>query len=41
VITGLRLDQEGIVHVLDNPAMLKSRERLEQLGGAPESGARP
>jgi WD40 repeat protein len=40
VITGLRLDQEGTVHVLDNAAWLKSRERLEQLGGPPETGVR-
>jgi WD40 repeat protein len=40
VITGLRLDQEGNVHVLDNAAWLKSRERLQQLGGPPETGVR-
>jgi WD40 repeat protein len=38
VVTGLRLDEEGNVHVLDNAAWLKSRERLERLGGPPETG---
>jgi WD40 repeat protein len=40
VITGLRLDQEGTVHVLNSKALLKSRELLEQLGGPPETGVR-
>jgi WD40 repeat protein len=40
VITGLRLDQEGTVHVLDSATWLKSRERLQQLGGPPETGVR-
>ena len=39
VITGLRLDKEqGLIEVLDNAAWLQSRDRLERLGGPPETG---
>jgi WD40 repeat protein len=39
VITGLRLGQEqGLIEVLDNAAWLQSRDRLERLGGPPETG---
>ena len=39
VITGLRLDKEqGLIEVLDNAAWLQSRDRLDRLGGPPETG---
>jgi WD40 repeat protein len=37
VLTGLELDDRGLVHVLDNAAWLGRRERLEQFGGPPET----
>jgi hypothetical protein len=40
VLTGLSLDkQRGSIQVLDNAAWLTSRERLERLGGPPETAA--
>jgi WD40 repeat protein/serine/threonine protein kinase/tetratricopeptide (TPR) repeat protein len=39
VITGLTLDTEqGLIQVLDNAAWLERRNRLESLGGPPETG---
>ena len=39
VLTGLTLDpKQGSIRVLDNPAWLAVRERLERLGGPPETG---
>jgi tetratricopeptide (TPR) repeat protein len=35
VITGLGLDDEGSVHILDHAAWRQRRERLDQLGGTP------
>jgi WD40 repeat protein len=35
VITGLELDQDGVVHTLDAAAWQKRRQRLEELGGPP------
>ena len=40
VITGMELDAEGVVHVLDAATWHERRQRLDQLGGPPESGAR-
>jgi hypothetical protein len=36
VLTGMDLDENDAVRVLDAAAWRKWRERLEQLGGAPE-----
>jgi hypothetical protein len=36
IVTSMVLDDQGVIHVLDNPALRKRRERLEQLGGTPE-----
>jgi WD40 repeat protein/tetratricopeptide (TPR) repeat protein len=36
-VTGLELDQEGSIQVLDTPAWLERRRRLDELGGGPES----
>jgi tetratricopeptide (TPR) repeat protein len=39
VITGLTLDaKQGLIQVLDNAAWLQRRDRLESLGGPPETG---
>jgi WD40 repeat protein/serine/threonine protein kinase len=39
VITGLRLEAEqGSIQAIDNAAWLQSRDRLERLGGPPETG---
>lgn len=35
VITGLRLDDRGTIHVLDGPTWQKWRQRLDELGGPP------
>ena len=40
VLTGLALDDRGAVKVLDNAAWLARRERLESLGGPPDTGPR-
>src|SRR5262249_53577319 len=36
VITGLELDQKGVVHLLDAATWERRRQRLQELGGPPE-----
>src|SRR5262249_40238764 len=38
VLTGLKLDSDGIVHVLDAAIWQQRRQQLEQLGGPPATG---
>ncbi len=40
VVTGLELDEQGSVHVLDNATWRQRRERLDREGGPPELGRR-
>jgi hypothetical protein len=35
-LTGLRLDEEGVIHTLADDAWQNCRNELEQLGGGPE-----
>jgi eukaryotic-like serine/threonine-protein kinase len=35
VLTGLELDDDGVIHVLDAPTWQERRQRLEDLGGPP------
>jgi hypothetical protein len=35
VLTGMELDEDGVVSALDGPCWLERRRRLERLGGPP------
>jgi WD40 repeat protein len=39
VLTGLTLDEDGSIQVLDNAAWLRGREKVEQQGGPPVADA--
>ena len=39
VLTGLTLDENGSIQILDNAAWLRGREKVEQQGGPPVADA--
>ncbi len=39
VLTGLTLDKNGSIQILDNATWLRGREKLKQLGGPPVAGS--
>ena len=41
VLTGLELDEQGAVRVLDNASWLTRHERMQRLGGPPRMGPEP